>query len=392
MHSRCDFDKENGGNVLSSLNKILVGVWCALVSVLVIVIFFVPKEEELKISYAQERASVIEKEEPIVEKIEEVVIPKETISLAMVGDVLLHYRLAIYKDFAPSFAPVVPFMQQSDYLIANQESLPVGNKYALSGYPQFSSPDYLIEDLKDADVDMMNIANNHTVDKGEDGVRTLFENMDRYQMPYVGAYKSAEDASTPRIIEQKGIKIGVVSYTYGTNGLYLPKNSPFIVNYIDEEKMTADIAAMKELVDVTVVLMHWGPEYVTEAAENQRHLANVLNKAGADIVFGTHPHILQPYTKLTSDLGQETHVFYSLGNFFSTILTMPDTMIGGIASFDITKEGEIVTIGQPHFKATSMLLDKDGVYRVYPLAETEARSVRDLTWVQKILGPDVVVN
>lgn len=380
-----------------SLNKMLFTVWVLLMGVLVFLLVSMPKEQQPTISYAQQQEQIFEEtesiEEPKIEpEIEEVVIPKETISLAMVGDVLLHYRLAIYKDFTPSFAPVIPFMQQYDYLMANQESLPVGNKYALSGYPQFSSPDYLIEDLQDAGVDMMSIANNHTVDKGEGGVRTLFENLARYEMPYVGAYQSIEDASTPRIVEQKGIKMGVVSYTYGTNGLYLSKDSPFVINYIDEEKMMADIQAIKQLVDVTVVLIHWGPEYVTAENEQQRHLASVLNEAGADIVFGTHPHILQPYKKLTSEAGQETHVFYSLGNYFSTILTQPDTMIGGIASFQITKEGDDVTIGQPEFKATSTLLDKDGVYRVYPLAETEARSVRGLDWVQQILGADVRVN
>lgn len=382
--------------MLSSINKILLSVWLVLIAVFVFVVVSLPKEQRIPtVSYAKEQGieePMISKEQIIEPVVEEIAIPKETISLAMIGDVLLHYRLASYKDFGPSFAPVAPFMQQYDYLIANQESLPVGNKYALSGYPQFSSPDFIIEDLQDAGVDMINIANNHTVDKGEGGVRTLFENIDRYQIPYVGAYKSTEDANTPRILEQKGIKIGVVSYTYGTNGLYLPKNSPFVINYIHEEKMTADIAALKSLVDVTVVLMHWGPEYKTVESDQQRYLANVLNKAGADIVFGTHPHILQPYNKLLSETGQETHVFYSIGNYFSTILTMPDTMIGGIGSFEVTKEGEEVTIGQPQFKATSMLLDKDGIYRVYPLAETEARSVRDMAWVQKILGPDVVVN
>lgn len=382
---------------MSKLNKILLVLWGILVALLIFLLFISEERPDLTThSVANEEASVFVGsqvegqvvEQPIVEEI----IPVETISLAMIGDVLLHYRLAAYKDYTSSFAPVTPIMQSYDTLIANQESLPVGNKYALSGYPKFSSPDFIIRDLQTAGVDMISIANNHTVDKGEGGVRTLFENIDHYQIPYVGAYKSADDAAIPRIIEQKGIKIGVVSYTYGTNGLYLPKGSPFVINYIDEQKMTDDIQAMKALVDVTVVLMHWGPEYVTTENDNQRQLAHVLNKAGADIVFGTHPHILQSYTKLTSEAGQETHVFYSIGNYFSTILTVPDSMIGGVASFDITKEGDVVTIGQPQFKATSMLLDADKIYRVYPLADVESRSVRDLAWVRKILGAEVLVQ
>ena len=85
----------------------------------------------------------------------------------------------------------------------------------------------------------------------------------------------------------------------------------------------------------------------------------MINNAGADIIFGTHPHILQPYTKLKNEAGHETHVFYSIGNFFSTILTTPDTMIGGIASLEITKEGETVTIQKPKFYASAVLIDSD---------------------------------
>lgn len=311
--------------------------------------------------------------------------------LAMTGDVLLHYRLAQYKDFTSSFAAVAPLMQSYDYLLANQESLPVGNKYALSGYPQFSSPPHILRDLQNAGVDMVTVANNHTVDKGEGGVRTLFENLEAQQMPYVGAYKNQEDKNTHRIIEVGSIKIGMLAYTYGTNGLYLPKGSPFSVNYIDEAKMKVDIEALRPEVDVLVVSMHWGSEYVYEENDYQRTYAKLLNEAGVDIVFGTHPHVLQPYEKWISASQHETHVFYSLGNYFSTILTVPNSMIGGIASMEISKEGDVVTLRSPRLDATSVLLDADGVYRVYPLKDVEARSVKSLGWVRKVVGPDVNV-
>ena len=123
----------------------------------------------------------------------------------------------------------------------------------------------------------------------------------------------------------------------------------------------------------------------------QRHYAKVLNDAGADIVFGTHPHVLQPYKKWVSEAQHETHVFYSLGNFFSTILTVPNSMIGGIASMEITKEGDNVTIGSPRLDATSVLKDADGIYRVYPLKDVEARSVKNLEWVKKVVGSEVSV-
>lgn len=380
-----------GGDQLNTLNKVLIGIWVTSLFVLFAFFFQWLKEDDLDIVQTSEaeQTEVPLPESPIVE---EVVIPKETIEFGMIGDVLLHLRLAKYQDYMSSFSAVQPMLERVDYLVANQESPPTGPAFALSGYPRFSSPEHIIRDIQNVGIDMVVLANNHIVDKGEAGMTQVFKNIDKYEMPYVGAYRSQEDADDPRIIDIKGIKIAMLAYTYGTNGLYLPKGSPYVVNYIDDAKMTSDIAAIQDSVDVVAVSIHWGPEYVTQENAEQNRLAKVLNDAGADIVFGSHPHILQPYEKLTSEAGQETHVFYSISNFFATILTVPDTMIGGIASFEITKEGETVTIDKPKFVATSNLLDSDGVYRVYPLADVEHRSVRNLQWVQSVLGPDVLVQ
>lgn len=399
------------GERLNTLNKFLLSLWVVSLAILVVVMVTIDKNSPILMAEGQMTATVEELEEvaqssnleetfePVLDLVSvkeadiepQPEITKESIRLAMVGDVLLHLRLAQYQDFTSSFAAVAPIMQSYDYLIANQESPPVGNKYALSGYPQFSSPPHIVRDLQNAGVDMVTIANNHTVDKGEGGVRTFFENLDEYSMPYVGAYKDAEDKRKHRIIEVGSIKIGLLAYTYGTNGLYLPEGSPYIINYIDEEKMKADIELLKGEVDVVAVSMHWGPEYLYTESDEQKHFAKVLNEAGAHIVLGTHPHVLQPYKKLITEQGHETHVFYSLGNFFSTILTIPNTMIGGIASLEIMKEGEVITIHQPELYATSVLKDADGIYRVYPLKDVEQRSVQNLDWVKKIIGDEVTV-
>jgi hypothetical protein len=394
--------------VLNSLNKFLLGLWIVSLTVLIFVVLNIDKQpniemvegkeinpnpnpNEQQIQVNQQLEEPLEVTQPVNAVQEEPKIMKESVRLAMLGDILLHLRLAQYKDFTSSFKFVSPIMQSYDYLIANQESLPVGNKYALSGYPQFSSPPHIIRDMQNAGVDMVTIANNHTVDKGEGGVRTLFENLESYHMPYVGAYQSNEDAMQHRVIELGSIKIGMLAYTYGTNGLYLPKGSPFIINYFDEAKMTADIERLKKEVDVVAVSMHWGTEYVTHENDYQRHMTNVLNQAGADVVFGTHPHVLQPYKRVVNEQGHETHVFYSLGNFFSTILIVPDTMIGGIGSLEITKEGETVSIGNPQFDATTVLKDSDGIYRIYPLKDVEERAVQNLQWVKTVLGEEVTV-
>ena len=324
-----------------------------------------------------------EKPDPVV---------KETIELAMVGDILLHTELAKYEDFSSSFEALTPQMQGYDYLIANQESLPIASKFGISGYPQFSSPEHILRDLKEAGVDMLNIGNNHAVDKFEEGLSFAIENIEKEGFPYVGAYKNEADRAEPRIVDVKGIKIGFVSYTYGTNGLYLPKDSDLVINYIDIEQMTKDIEEMKPLVDVTVAIIHWGAEYVIKENEDQNYIAKMMNQAGVDIIFGGHPHVLQPYEKIVNTTGQETHVFYSLGNFFARTISSEETMIGGIGSFEITKDGENITIDKPKLVASSLLKDSDGVYRIYPLAQVEERSIRNMEWVRKILGDEVIVE
>lgn len=381
-----------GDRKMNLINKVLLVIW--VLSLLVLAYFtgdyFFNRNDEMK---AVNQSEVIQDElGEIDEPIEEpVVIPEVSMELAMIGDVLLHRRLAVYQEFTSSFEPVLEHLQSPDYLIANQESPPTAPTYPINGYPQFSSPEYIIRDLQKAGVDMVNIANNHIVDKGEGGMTEVFKTLDNYNMPYVGAYRSKEDASNARIIEKEDLKIGVLSYTYGTNGLYLPKGSEYIVNYIDVEKMVREVQELKPQVDVVTVLIHWGDEYTIEYNSTQKDIATRLNEVGADIIFGSHPHVLQPYEKIVGTAGNVTHVYYSLGNFFATIVTIPETFIGGIASVQITKKGEEVTIDTPKVFATSMLKDADGIYRIYPLAEVESRSIRNMEWVKNILGEDVIV-
>ncbi|MBS7344916.1 MAG: CapA family protein [Caryophanon sp.] len=337
----------------------------------------------------------IEKESPTPAPTEDVTPEPEptpiTVNIAMIGDVLLHRGIALYDDYTPSFEPVKEMLTQYDYLIANQESAPIANKFGVIGYPRFSSPPRILDTLHYVGVDIVNLANNHTVDWGEEGVQTIFENLEKHNMPYFGAYKSDEDRYTPRIIDIDGVTVGLLGYTYGTNGYYLPEGSPYNVNYIVEEKMLADIENLEPLVDVVAVSMHWGPEYVTTENEEQRRLAKVLNDAGVEIVFGSHPHILQPYTLLTNTQGEKTHVFYSIGNFFATITSAPDTFIGGAASVEITKTGDDIDVHSPHFKATSMIVE-NGRYNIHPLANVEHAAPRNLDWVRSVLGPDVTVE
>lgn len=314
-----------------------------------------------------------------------------TIRIAMIGDILLHTQILHYEDYTPALQPVQKSLQSYDFLIANQESLAIGNEFVLSSYPRFASPDFILRDLKEAGVDFLNLANNHILDYGEKGLRTELNNIKKVNLPYVGAYESAKDAKTMRIQDVDGIKLGILSYTYGTNGLQVPKGRDYLVNYSNEKNIKRDIQAIRSQADVVIVNMHWGTEYTTKINAEQRRLAKKINEAGADIIFGGHPHILQPYAEMTNDDGIKTHIFYSIGNFYATNAVGKATLIGGAASFQITKAGDRITIDQPEFKATAVLEDQ-GIYKVFPLKQVEKRAPKNIQWVQQLLGNKVTVE
>lgn len=146
-----------------------------------------------------------------------------TITIGMIGDILLHHPLFTYDNYDFAFAGVKDQLTGIDFLLANQESMPGGKELGLTGYPSFNSPKHIIRDLKANGVDMVSIANNHTIDRKEAGLRKAIGHMKEYDMPYVGAYTSIEDRGTNRIMDIDGIRIGVLGYTYGMNGNRVPR-------------------------------------------------------------------------------------------------------------------------------------------------------------------------
>lgn len=215
-----------------------------------------------------------------------------------------------------------------------------------SGYPTFNSPPELAEFMVDAGFDVVNLANNHSLDKGKTGVLNTIELWDSFEdIVHFGMYSSEEDSNTLRTIVQDDITIGFLTYTYGTNGISLPSDMPYIVPLIDKDKITADVTLAQENCDVLIVSMHWGYEYHLTENTEQNELASLLNSLGVDVVIGHHPHVIQPVEILTNEQGKDTLVFYSLGNFISG-QDEPNRMLGAFAEFTIMKDidGEISII------------------------------------------------
>jgi poly-gamma-glutamate capsule biosynthesis protein CapA/YwtB (metallophosphatase superfamily) len=303
------------------------------------------------------------------------------VTLGAIGDILLHNR--VYEDakkpdgsysFNKMFTLVKDILHKPDIVVANQESMTGGTELGLSSYPMFNSPHEIGDALKDAGVNFITMANNHTMDKQEKGILSAIAYWDKIGMPHTGAYKSQADRDTIRTVTKNEITFALLAYTYGTNGIPAPTDKPYLVNLIQEDLMRNDIERAKKLGDVVVVSMHWGIEYQTVPNAEQLRLANLLADFGADIVIGTHPHVLQPFAWIQRADGHKTFVMYSLGNFLSAQSELLQ-WIGGIGEITVvkTKDGEKSSIEliQPAFTATFMYSKKYHNYQIIPMAQLD---------------------
>ena len=263
------------------------------------------------------------------------------LSLVMVGDALLHgsvYRDA-YKngtyDFSSQLELIKPIIQKYDLAFYNQESILGGAELGLSDYPTFNSPKEFGDAMIDAGFNLVSLANNHTMDRGEKAVLSSCDYWKTKDVLTAGSYSNADEANEIKIKEKNGIKYTLLAYTYGTNGINVPKGKEYLVNIYSDEKAKADIEKVREKVDLLMVSMHWGTEYKTEPTETQKKQAEYLASLGVDIIIGTHPHIIEPITYIN-----DTLVIYSLGNFISAQSTSNDynTMTELMTSVDVIKE------------------------------------------------------
>ncbi len=216
------------------------------------------------------------------------------------------------------FSLLRPFIESADIAVANLEVTLAGPDF--KGYPQFSSPDELADAVKNAGFDILINANNHCLDRGRDGLERTIAVLDRKGIIHTGTFTDeAERMLTyPLIVEKNGIRLALLNYTYGTNGLKV--REPNIVNYIDTTVIRQDLErAQLAEPDFTIVTIHWGIEYKREENREQDDLAVFLLHHGADAVIGSHPHVVQPVKEYTREAGDSVQhlVVYSLGNFIS---------------------------------------------------------------------------
>ncbi|MCT1902447.1 CapA family protein [Oceanobacillus sp. FSL W8-0428] len=290
--------------------------------------------------------------------------PKVTV--AAIGDILIHDR--VYDDawdgkkydFKPMLAEVADYLKEPEITVANQETIMGGESIGLSGYPSFNSPFEIGDDLQDAGIDMVTMANNHTLDRGEEAIQNAIAYYEEIGMPYTGSFKSEEDQSEIRVLKtDQDISVAFLSYTYGTNGISVPAGKPYLVNLIDREQIKKEVEKANELADVTIVSLHFGIEEERMPNQEQEDLAQYAADLGVDVVIGNHPHVLQPVEWLEGKEGNKTLVAYSLGNFLSGQYQFYNR-IGGIFEFDLVKEEDEVLVKTPRFLPTFVEFEEDG--------------------------------
>ena len=249
-------------------------------------------------------------------------IKEKKISIVMVGDCLIHPPIYVdaYKngkyDFKPMLTYIKPIISKYDLAYYNQESILAGTKnFKVSGYPQFNSPQEVGDAFLDAGFNLVSLANNHTLDKYEKGVKSSVEYWRGKNVYWTGqALSEDERTKNIKVEEKNGIKYAFLSYTTQTNGLLPPKGKEYLTNIYSDEKAKKDIDLIKEKVDVILVAMHWGVEYQTSGiSSEQKAIAKYLSSLGVNIIIGAHPHVVQP-----AEYIDDTLVIYSLGNFVAS--------------------------------------------------------------------------
>jgi poly-gamma-glutamate synthesis protein (capsule biosynthesis protein) len=305
------------------------------------------------------------------------------LSLVAVGDNLYHDVMIrpgrvktddgkedLVYNFSANYEPVRVLVEKADIAFVNQETVFGAGDTGYSGYPLFNTPHEVGEALIGAGFDVVNHATNHIMDKGEKGLLFTVDFWEaRPDIVCLGIHRSQEARDTGHIVEKNNIKVGFLAYTYGTNGIPIPKDKPYAVSLINTEVMAKEIAAIRPLCDFLVVSMHWGIEYENEPSREQERIARFLADKHVDLIIGHHPHVLQKLAVLPREDGGSSLCAYSLGNFISAQNSFPArTLLGGMLYLKIKKDKNAISTEEFGIVPLVTHYEKNyTVMRIYPL-------------------------
>ncbi|MBB6733440.1 CapA family protein [Cohnella zeiphila] len=292
------------------------------------------------------------------------------ITIAAVGDLLMKSEIIASAKrsggyrFSPIFEKVTPYLKKHDLTIGNLETTFSGKRHLgvigsrpkcncprerrnpRTGLPVFNCPDALASTLKNVGFHVVTTANNHCMDGGPAGLKRTLKILDQQGLKHTGTFRSIQEANRHLIMRVKGMNIGILAYTQGTNSIQVPNR--WLVNRIDQKKMIADIRELKKKTDFIIVYLHFGKEYQSFPGKAQKQLMHFLFKQGVNVVLGSHPHLLYPVTqaKVKDIYGHVRNrvAAPSLGNFVSTkLIGNNNTVRGMILSLTLTKNDQGIT-------------------------------------------------
>ncbi len=292
----------------------------------------------------------------------------QSLNIIMAGDILLHTPVEEAAkndetgeyDFDFIFDHSAEVISKADVAIVNQEVIIGGEELGVSGYPAFNAPYEISDSLYKAGFDVICHATNHALDKGKKGIVNC---LDHWRKAYpdvlaTGIYDNEQEASEENIpiLERNGIRVAVLNYTYGTNGIAAPADMPYAVSMLNKERVITQLELAEKEADFTIVCPHWGTEYNLGISTDQKKWTEIFRAHGADAVIGTHPHVIEPLifyededpSHITNNHGAgDMPVYYSLGNFVNwtagTGKGVADRMVGAVADLSISRkeDGEV---------------------------------------------------
>jgi len=299
------------------------------------------------------------------------------VELLMAGDMLVHdvvWKSGEHSDGTRSydhfFDHTKVLIEAADFAIINQETVLGGTELGLSNYPRFNSPQEIGDAEARAGFDVVLTASNHTMDKGYEALSNelAFFRSNYPDIKLVGTVMPGEGVAAdagPLILEKGDLKIAVLNYTYGLNGLSDPQG---VVCILHEDQVRRDMELANEQADLVVVCPHWGTEYRLTADDDQRRWAQLFCDLGADVVFGCHPHVIEPVEVIEGAGGNRTLVFWSTGNFMSDSGDARSTL-GGIATVELVKDIDGARVEDWEFTPIITHRERGTAMSVYTLAD-----------------------
>ena len=353
------------------------------------------------------------------------------ISLMAVGDNLIHMGVVNTGkqsdgtyDYSFLFEGISPFLEAADIKIINQETILGGNWRGFSGFPYFNSPTEIGDAIARSGFNVVLQASNHSADQGLDGLLTCADYWNKQaDILMTGIHSDAETADEIPILTIDGISFAILNYTYGPNMEILPEELEGHLNLLCDYDSTTnrldftslnpqvleDIAKAEEIADIVIVCPHWGTEYTPTPSRYQQAFAEEMTAAGADLIIGTHPHVVQPVEWITAENGNCALCYYSLGNYVST-QKEGLCMLEGMAwvTFHVTENGVAIdkkTTGIVpmvcHYTSGPVRIDNIYLLEDYTAEQAAAHGIHsyggvnltleDLqTWTDEILGDRVL--